>query len=371
MFSDTHRASSPWHTRERMWTSALVLRSFFSFLCASLVSMSTNNRVSVTIFCSVVSDHICRISGWELFFQSSSFTKDQFSVLISEWWNTKPSFIHGQGWEFFDTAAHWHPKPSSYVIRARRVQILNYPGLTEWIHLQIVSDLREDVEFQDLQFELRLDPERWCYFKQSRQFFSQRLFCPVVPHLEIENLPQIGERFVDGYYWNRLRVDEQQRFELCIHAVVFCRCIRATLVQPYIHTCPGTPCSKDVDECLWVSDTAWNNDGVISKLEPWAFVWIPVRTPDVPEFLQFLFSQDAHESVEAQVEQQWRTGIPLQHSLVHSQIRCPLLVHCDFDIRTGIDGVEQISENGRQMMILHDGTDQFVMHLPERISKVK
>ena len=78
MFSDTHRASSPWHTRERMCTSALVLRSFFSFRCASLVSMSSNNRVSVTILCSVVSDHICRISGWELFFRAARLARINF-----------------------------------------------------------------------------------------------------------------------------------------------------------------------------------------------------------------------------------------------------------------------------------------------------
>ena len=215
-------------------------------------------------------------------FHCGTFCENQFLYWsANEGIPSPPLFLGiGQRWEFIDTAARWHSEPSSYACRARQDQVLDYPGLTKWVHLQFVIDLWEDVEFQDLQFEPSLDLGGWCYLKQSRQFFSQRPFCLVVPHLEIENLPQIGDRFFDGYYWNRLRVDEQQRFEVCVHAIVFCYCVRTTRVQPYIHTSPGTPCSKVVDECLWISDTAWNNDGVISKLEPWAFVWISVRTPD-------------------------------------------------------------------------------------------
>ena len=46
---------------------------------------------------------------------------------------------------------------------------------------------------------------------------SQRPFCPVNFHLEIKNLPQIGERFVDGYYRNRLRVDMSSRGSNCAY----------------------------------------------------------------------------------------------------------------------------------------------------------
>ena len=52
-------------------------------------------------------------------------------------------------------------------------------------------------EFQDLQFELHLDPEWWSMLSQAaeRVRFSVNEFfaLSIVPHLKIKNLPRIGK----------------------------------------------------------------------------------------------------------------------------------------------------------------------------------
>ena len=67
--------------------------------------------------------------------QCRSFHKNHFSVQISDWRDAQPSSVLGQRWEFFYATAHRHPEPFTYVLCTHRIQMLNYPRLTERVQL--------------------------------------------------------------------------------------------------------------------------------------------------------------------------------------------------------------------------------------------
>ena len=90
-------------------------------------------------------------------FQYRTFHKNHFSVQIRDWWDAQTSSVLGQRWKLFDATALQHPEPFTYVLCTHRIQVLNYPCISEWIELQFVCDLRMIVHFQNFQFELCLD----------------------------------------------------------------------------------------------------------------------------------------------------------------------------------------------------------------------
>ena len=83
-----------------------------------------------------------------------------------------------------------------------------------------------------------------------------------------------------------------------------------------------------------------------------------------PSFSSFFSCRMHMRVLKHKLNNNGEQGSPCKRFDVHSLFTAIL-------IRVGIDSVEQISENGRQMMILHDGTDQVVMYLTKRISKIK
>ena len=105
-------------------------------------------------------------------------------------------------------------------------------------------------------------------------------------------------------------------------------------------------------------------------MQPGTFELRIFWAPDVSEIFILWCPQRKHESIEAYIEEKWRSGITLQNTFCDGEKLSPFVVECDGGQRIVIDVAEEIKKEVRNMMIFQRCFDEFVIDFTECIAKI-